>query len=737
MRVLGAAAALAMTVFLSVLILGALAPSATALPTPGFNGEEAREVTDRLFPEAMETNDFVRFDEALENLHILIDENPDLLTYHEIGSSYGWENLLTGDHDKLPVFAVTLTNEQSTVDPDDKKNLLFMLSIHANEKGAREGGMRVIEDFTKAANGDDDTGLVTGEHLDMLDHLRLIFLFPNPDGWAHEMIEYRHNDGEYISINGIETQNYIRGNGNGTDLNRQNPTLGWDRGEGHHEALKEPEPRAYIPWLEETFPDIHYATDMHGMLYPANIMSESSPEVQCTTVPGEGEVCLREGNFLISMLPAGPLDPLEHERVATLARMLDDNFNDDPYYVEWQTLPGVGAWGEDFHGWGTVWDTIGYTDTGFSGDYFAQPQGLGAIGVDFEYSYNHITFDNYYPGLAQRLNDYHVQMTRTIVNTFMDLAAEKATAHFETDHTTAFVPTNVVKTPEDRDLTGWAATNAADDPYLWEDRDDPQASINTYFHDRAPLLPDGALDTLNPEEIPSGVMEGGPDQIVLPGSAIERLTPEALEALQAFIEDGGHVLLTDQALQALAHWDLVPDDAILESTAYAGYTNWEDRNHDLADGLPTMARQLYEPVPLGYSLNDGGTSPVWSVDQDAFEDAGGHTVGLFDEGSVNVGQLEQGEGTITLVGALLPDPTVEFNVPYGVAPYAVTYQGDVLVQNALGWSLTMETLPLDADPMEAEPLAEASEEASVPLPASVAWIVLALGAALLAREQEA
>lgn len=736
---LGAATALAISVLFTVTILGVFAPAAGALPTPGFNGEEAREVTDRLFPEALETNDFIRFDEGLENLELLVEENPDLLTYHEIGSSYGWENSLTEDHDKLPVFAVTVTNKDSPVPADEKINLLFMLSIHANEKGAREGGMRIIEDFAKASAGDEAPGLLTPEHVDMLDRMQLIFLFPNPDGWAHEMAEYRHNDGGSVSVNGVETQNFIRGNGNGTDLNRQSPTLGWDRGEDQHESLKEPESRAYIPWLKETFDDIQYATDIHGMLYPANTESESSTPIQCVDVPGEGEVCHREGNFILSMLPAGPLDPLEHERVATLTRMLDDNFNDDPYYAEWQTLPGVGVWGDDLHGWGTVWDTIGYTDTGFSGDYFAQPQGLSAIGVDFEFSYNHITFDNYYPGLAQRINDYHVRMTRTIVDTFMDLAAEDATARIETDATTAYVPTDVVKTPADRDITGWAAANAADDAYHWENHENPQASLNAYFHDRAPFFEEGALGELASGQIAQGLAEDAPDQVVIPGSAIEQLPPAALEGLQAYIEEGGHVLLTDQALQALAEWEIVDDGDIQEATAYAGYTNWVDRSHPLTEGLPTMARQLYEPVPLGYSLEDGGASPVWSVNEAAFEDAGGETVGTFGEEGVNVGQLDHGEGTITLVGALLPDPTVEFNAPYGVAPYAVTYTGDVVVQNALGWSLAMDTTPIEeAAAEEGDALEEASEGvSSIPFPASMAWVAIVASLAIIATRRHA
>ncbi|MDX1612374.1 MAG: M14 family zinc carboxypeptidase, partial [Candidatus Thermoplasmatota archaeon] len=430
-----------------------LTPMASALPTPGFFGEEARTVTGRMFPEAMETNDFVGIDEALENLQILVDENPDLLTFHEIGQSAGWENV-AGGHDTFPVFAVTITNKASEVPLDERINLLFMLSIHGNEKGGREGGMRVIEDFVKAANGDDDTGIATDERLGMLDYMRLVFLFPNVDGWAHELAEYRHNDAEYLSFMGVETQNFVRVNGNGVDLNRQAPTTGWSRAEGSHQALSQPESRAYIPWLKNNFSKIHYASDLHGMLYPANALINSSRPIQCAPtdqVPDNpvmgspGEICMREGNFVLTMLPAGKFTPKEEVQITGLAELIKERLNSDDYFSEWNALPGAGVWGGDYNGWGTVWDTIGYVDSGFSSDWFAQDNGLDAPGVDFEFSYNHITFDNYYPGLAQRINDYHVETTRVIVGSFMDVAALKTNVAIQTDgKATGWVPTRVV-----------------------------------------------------------------------------------------------------------------------------------------------------------------------------------------------------------------------------------------------------------------------------------------------------
>jgi hypothetical protein len=684
--------------------LMALAPAASALPTPGFNGEEAQEATGRVFPEAMQTNDFVRFDEGVDGLKLLVEQNPDLLTWHEIGSSYGWDNARTGEHDELPVFAVTMTNKNSTVPEDEKVNVLFMLSIHANEKGGREGGFRVIEDFVKAANGDGDTGVASDERVDMLDEQRLIFLFPNPDGWAHEMNEYRTDAGGDSEVTPL---NYMRGNGNGTDLNRQAPTTGWSRGDENaadHAALKEPESRAWIDWVKSEFDEIHLASDIHGMLHPADsgiLFDSSSEEIVClggnqTPLPdGPGQVCLREGHFVLTMLPAAQMTPDEMAVTTSLAEEIKQRLNGNEAFPEWNNAPEAGVWGGEYNDWGTVWDTIGYVDSGFSSDFFAQEDGLDAPGVDFELAYNHITFDNYYPGLAQRMNDYHVETVRTIVGSFMDTADGVYDVGIDTKDTdTAYVPTDYVATSEDDgDLEGWAAENPADDRFDWAHGGSYEATPNAWFEDRAPYLQgEGELVELTPEAI--GQLDRF-DNLVIPGSAVDRLANDtaAIDAVRAFVEDGGNLVLTDEALTLLADLGVVEADAVEEDVAYAGHANVVDDEHPLTEGLRGLARQTYEPMPLGFATPDeagGDASPVWVVDRSSFEDAGGETVGVLDEGQTNVGQVDVGDGTVTAIGALLPNPTEEYYHPYGLADYATTYTGNQLMRNALGWELTAD-----------------------------------------------
>ncbi len=746
-----------------------LAPVASALPTPGFFGEEAREVTGRLFPEAMETNDFVSYGEAVENLKLLVDENPGLLSYEEAGMSRGWENLV-GGHDRFAVPVVTVTDKNSTVPEEDKINVLFQLSIHGNEKGGREGGVRVIEDFTRAWNEQEDTGVATPERMDMLAYMNLIFLFHNPDGWTHEEAEYRHNDAGNVGFAGVETQNYVRTNSNGTDLNRQAPTQGWSRGEGSHAALSEPSTRAVIPWLEEAYTDIHFATDIHGMLYPANALINSSKPIQCfppdqapdnPVSDATGEVCMREGNFVLTMLPAAQMTAKEMEQTTRLAEMIKQRLNSDDYFTEWNALPGAGVWGGDFNGWGTVWDTIGYVDSGFHSDWFAQDTGLDAPGVDFEYSYNHITFDNYYPGLAQRINDYHVETTRVIVGAFMDVAAQEFQVSLDTDGTTtAWVPTDHVATSANNgELSRWAAENPADDAWDWAHGGAYEATLNDYFdHHQRVLSVDGQADALvrlEPGALASDMTADRFDNVVVPGSAAERILDDdqATSALKAFVEDGGNLVLTDQALQLLAPLGVVDEGAIEERFAYAGYTNWADEDAALADGVKGLARQLYEPMPLGFSIESGegptdapGSSPIWTIDRNAFEDAGGTTVGVYGA-HTNLGQADVGDGTVTVIGALLPDATEDYYHPYGLASYATTYTGNQIFRNALGWDLAVDlkpratedgiVLPKDEQDLEGASTETGGEDETSAVPFPGLALIVALGACLAVLQRHA
>jgi hypothetical protein len=233
-------------------------PLAQALPTPGFNGAASDAILGRVFPEALQTNDYVSYDEARAGLDLLLAEKPDLLELVVLGPSLGWANPTTGEREPHEIIAVEVTDEKSDVPPPMKRTLVFFLSIHGNEKGAREGGLRVIEDLARGI------GLAAEEPelLEMLRYQKLVFIFANADGWTHEELEYRASGDP-------RPDQFTRENANNTDLNRQFPTVGYLFEE--YTPLSEPEPQAMVTY-SKSLTNVVAGADMHGMLQNTNLV---------------------------------------------------------------------------------------------------------------------------------------------------------------------------------------------------------------------------------------------------------------------------------------------------------------------------------------------------------------------------------------------------------------------------------------------------------------------------------
>jgi putative cell wall-binding protein len=233
----------------------------------------------------------------------------------------------------------------------------------------------------------------------------------------------------------------------------------------------------------------------------------------------------------------------------------------------------------------------------------------------------------------------------------------------------------------------------------------------------------------------SSVLDAGTDlsafdtivisDVLMPGSHSGAERDAYVGRLQAFVRDGGNLVLTDAALQGLRHISIDgerPFDAtvgegeeargvvdVLET--YAGHVLFNDGERptyaqfDLAKDVNQAGtaegggnrRQMSEPVPVGYSIEDGffpGTYPIWRVDRDVWEDAGGVTVGLAGAGRlpsvgdadhVTYGELPLGDGVIRILGGLLPMPTTEYDHPFGLGGYGVAFSGYQVFHNMLQW----------------------------------------------------
>ncbi|MDQ4143432.1 MAG: hypothetical protein M3198_06775 [Actinomycetota bacterium] len=184
----------------------------------------------------------------------------------------------------------------------------------------------------------------------------------------------------------------------------------------------------------------------------------------------------------------------------------------------------------------------------------------------------------------------------------------------------------------------------------------------------------------------------------------------------------GNLVLTDKAVGMLDSMGLV-DGGIDSVDTYAGYINFETENEDPTYDDPSgLAKdvnqpgaaeggqeeddliecdenhrhQIYEPVPIGIAIEDAGgsdqfNSPVWYVENASLAAAQGepNAVGTTasactsDMSNVSLGEIKYQGGSVRWIGALLPDPSKEFDNPFGVEDYAVTYSGYQVLKNAL------------------------------------------------------
>ncbi len=784
--------------------------------------ELCEAVTGRVFPEAHPhpayvedteyaqnwargfVKDFVGYFEFQAGLAYIEAQAPDFIEVHEVAQSAGLPKA-DGSKDRFPIYMVEVSNENSPVPREKKLNLVFMLSIHGNEKGGREGGFRVLEDLVldkgfaheTVMNGagfpgeglEKPTGGKVQDYRDYLDFVTLFLLFPNADGWAHDEPEYASTPCPGLGAL------YCRTNGDGIDMNRQLPTMGWQKDDASHNAVGAPEPTGYLNWLveqERAGLEWNYAIDIHGML--------------------------NHKNFGAIMLPAGSFTPQEMQRNIRLAETLKERFNEDQHFNEWRTLfsaaeaawaatpdlcgqvdcpaptsalgsnsPSELAGSTQFAEYYTVIDAIGYTDSGFSGDFFAQNGGLNAPGYDIELAYNHITVDSQYEA-GSLFNDYHVHMVRHITKSFLDAAGLDVQVSYETGglKTAYILPRYVATNLDDAQQTpgGWADQNPGDDAWDYGPDQPFFTRPARYWEDLQPFLCQdcgteqavpGVLQPLNVAELSPDVLDRY-DTLVIPGTAINQFVagdagensvadgePDAarLQLVLDWVEGGGRLVLTDAGMEFL---DLagVTDDAVDMVTRYMGGIRM-DLEHPLLEKVRGGVKQTYEPTPLGYAVG-ANAAPNWFVDQAAFRDLGGDVAGYQCGGpnlgescngnGVSLGQLDVGEGRIRFIGALLPDPTEEFYHPYGLDNYATTFSGNQVLRNLLDWDEVFASPPIvieadgdiiqsanepeatNADADEAGAGGDGASDNGAPGPGLVV-LLAALGAALLvARRRE-
>jgi hypothetical protein len=706
-------------VVLSLLLSLFPAASASATPvcTDGYMGGPSRErCGGRVFPETADTFDYVQYlpdpltgfaeyQHGIEYLAQLYPrwisvftlsdhfDDPDAVSVGPDGKrSYAADD--TGDGHEIFVIKIT----DHTVPDAGKESLLYSLSIHGDEKGGIEGGVRTAEDLVIAA---EEGGLITDGisgyesttgrepefHTYPVDDVlkeEVVYLVDfNIDGWRR---------GDHFAVPpGL----YTRGNQLGTDLNRQMPTV------GSINTSRNP--------LEES-----------EMLFGHRFMHEVANEgvggqmAYGADVHGEGQ----SRAWADIMYPAGQFDSVKHRRLMSIAErtksVIDDSlFMGIPDAIETATGGDAGEGIEDYGApantiptkparWGTVWDTLGYTDTGFLGDYLATE--LGVTGMDYEIAFNHSDFRAYGRPWGVLLQENYINATRAIIKTAMAYAMTERQdfADFTIDPEGrvgyVFNPDTVTDTDENGPgrLPGPQANGISANGQPVEQRP-YDATPMQFFEDEEEYVTGGlnkafsasiASDPSYLDQFDTLVMA----DVALPadpgGGSVD---PAAYYGnIKDWIDRGGNLVLTDRALHSLEEMGVVPAGSVQDINVYQPYSNIGDLEHEMVEGLRGNARQLSEATLIGYGIGNSA-SPTTIVTRSAWEAAGGHTVGTTGNGSgssdsgtqTSVGELPLGEGKIRIMGGGLHMPTEQNDHRYGLKDYSLTYSGLFILENSI------------------------------------------------------
>ncbi len=659
------------------LVLAALAPAASAQVDPGIvcltNAVPNPVGESRTFCEPMDSLGFIQFEQFIAGIEQLAEEYPDYVEAKVIGTS------VLG----LPIYFVEVTNEKSPVPREEKLQLGYSASIHANEAAGREGMTRVIEDLAAGR------GPYGAELQPLLDRLILNVWFPNPDSW-HSGDFFRS---DYTGVlDGPAAFGYLRENANGFDLNRQLPNPGWIL--PSHEPMSQPETRAVVEELRYSgnHSNLAAGADLHGMI--------NSPNMVRSIIPNQ------DYNFRRMVL------------IVEQLRATEERVESDPAYFEWQTAdeiadtldgvplpvepcapaPVVGTTcvegASDAHDkpflWGARWDQIGYTDTGFTSDYLTlSPRsptgGMGAVGTIVEFAYSHMVPDNKY---VAKLTDMHVAGVRQIVRTQMEMALRLDSPMLAGTGAIAYLDDGafVSSDGDPNAYEGGGPFDLRDDERRFDFDQVPYKVSNLdFWRDLAPFSVD-PVEPVAPGTLTASSLAGYAS-LVLTDRTVESLTEPEAAAVRSWTESGGHLVLTDSALRFLDTAGIT-SGAVHSTCVYIGHSDLEARDHPLLADVDWNARVTAEASATGFGATEGSAQnyPEWGVDRTAFESVGGEVVGTTQGGTepspscsgdstdplVSMGRLPLGSGSVDLIGAALPMPTQAYDHRYGLAPYSVS-----------------------------------------------------------------
>ena len=573
----------------------------------------------RVFAEANASTNFLRLDEFECGTALLEQTYPHLLERRLIGESKGGR----------PLYDIVLTDERVK---RSKQKLLVVSSIHGDEVGGREGGVRVLEDMVDPQLLNNAANPWVAR---VMKRYEIHFLFPNPDGWAKGDVIGSYRPGVLAT----------RGNDSGRDLNRQFPVKGWI--DFDNAPLAEPEGNRV---MEKLFSqdDWYLGTDNHG----------------------QGPDTYGAAGLQI----VGQFDFQKSETLARFADGITDSMKDYNVLSDLEDLRASTGQDMGAYHWGTLYDMLGYSASGSMIDYYNTANGVNGTGFATELTAGREVNWLAYPA---QLNQVWVDSIRAINYTMFKHAVDRKDFTFPVGSKAAYVYDPKVITDGDANGAGPLDAGENQRPY--------RVSRMKFFKDLNKYA-DRPLKRLRVKRVLRGKVKLSKYRsIVLANDAM----PEGRKAgawfgkLKRWVRKGGNLIVTDAAASALDELGLVPGSAITMAEHYVGFVDFGDRSHPLNAGLRGVASQTYDTVPIGYRFGDENSAPNWKLESAAWEADGGVTLGTNGSGQTIYGEKPLGKGRVRFLGALLPDPTEEFDHPYGLQSYAVTYTGYTLLENML------------------------------------------------------
>ncbi|HEV3000044.1 MAG TPA: M14 family zinc carboxypeptidase [Solirubrobacteraceae bacterium] len=344
---------------------------------------------------------FLTFDEVVEGSEFLARKHSRFLQVMRLDEAFDDESFKSAglpqtvgvDEDgkpevlsraKRPLYLMKVTDARSPIPERDREHFVYSLSIHGIERAGVEGGVRAMEDLVTWAACESDPASAPACPVegpfpkrivetrsdrpsptagDTLRRSVVYFMLPNPDGWHRGEVQ-----------NGDPS--FQRYNGNGVDLNRDWPTVGYTY--RPYSPGSEPETKAFAYALRT----LRDATTKKAFTGGIDLHGQLTAGAYSYTLLGAGQRDFRKNFATVDQSLRAWED--QTQRLAWSPYLSDRNANGRTDSGEVCALICVADQ------WGTVVDTIAYQITGGVGDWFESDIGLRGVGIDNEMSLSHL-----------------------------------------------------------------------------------------------------------------------------------------------------------------------------------------------------------------------------------------------------------------------------------------------------------------------------------------------------------